>query len=305
MLIVTIPPPHQYSAGLIANTTGIDAFRFNTGVSVPDPAQTLKQLKEMIPPRIPLWVDLKCRQLRIVSWADPSFTEIELNREIEVELPASIYFRGDTSSNISYVKGNKVFLASPPETCVGKGQSVNILAKNLIIKGPFLTELDRTYLSLCTGFNLKHVMCSFVESWEDVRDIASAFSEEIYLKIESLRGVKNIVGSGEPLRGIRLELARDDLFVQLRGNATQILQATQQTQVRDNGALVASRFFTGLQQTGEATLADMEDIVYLYALGYRDFMFQDSLSNDINTLRKAVGLFHECITWAQDKRLRC
>jgi hypothetical protein len=302
MLIATIPAPFQYDAWTIAHIPEIDAFRFNTGVPVPDPLEALQNLLKIIPTGKKLWVDLKCRQLRVINWADPSFSEIELNREIEVSHPAKIYLRGDVSCYIADVKGNKIFLEDPPQTCVGKGQSVNILADNLQIKGPLLNDLDWKYIHACQQLGIKGIMASFVESWEDVSTLASAFSEGIYLKIENALGLSTIVNSTSPLGGIHLELARDDLFTQLSANPKRLLQATHDTIVRDPQALVASKFFSTLTTTGEITLADMEDIIYLHHLGYRDFMFQDGLSKSVVTLRKAVEYFYRCIEWAQEKR---
>jgi hypothetical protein len=302
MLIATIPAPFRNGTLGVARTPEIDAFRFNTGVSVPDPRSTLKTLRKLIPENKTLFVDLKCRQLRIASWADPSFSEVTLNREIEVELPAYILFRGGNISEIAQVEGNKIYLKDPPRTCVGKGQSVNILSNNLVIKGPLLTELDKFYLWVCEDMGIKHVMASYIESWEDVRDITAAFSGEIFLKIENKKGLINIVESTEPLQGLHLELARDDLFNELKGDPQNLLLATKRTVERDPQALVASKFFPSLIQTGEASLADMEDILYLHGLGYEYFMFQDELSEDPIILRKAAQTFRECIRWSIGKR---
>jgi hypothetical protein len=291
----------------IAYTPEVDALRFNTGVSVPDPRETLKTLKKIIPPHKPLWVDLKCRQLRVASWGDPSFSEVELNREIEVDLPARIIFRGGHSSEISSVEGNKVFLADPPTQCVGKGQSVNILAEKLIVKGPLFTGLDWVYLEACEELGIKHIMASYIQTWEDVSGLMNVVKRDaqIYLKIEDKQGIDNIVcsmtGKHDDLHGMHLELARDDLFTELRGNYALMLEATQQAIIRDKGALVASRLLPSMEHGGEPSLGDLTDIVHLYSFGYRDFMFQDDMSNDAILLRRAAIVMGRCIRCAQGK----
>ncbi|MBI4860862.1 MAG: hypothetical protein HY815_11475 [Candidatus Riflebacteria bacterium] len=52
-----------------------------------------------------LWLDLKGRQLRIAKWADPTYGDIELDREIVVEGPACIHFRGGGSTRVVEVRG--------------------------------------------------------------------------------------------------------------------------------------------------------------------------------------------------------
>lgn len=303
MLIATIPPPFRSSAMHIAYTPEIDALRFNTGVSVPDPQETLVNLRKMIPPYKPLWVDLKCRQLRIASWGDPRFSEVELNREVEVDLPARILFRGGHSSEIARVEGKRIFLTDPPSQCVGRGQSVNILGDNLTVKGPLLADLDWKYLEVCTKLDINHVMASYIQTWEDVSSLVNIVNPnvKIYLKIEDKAGVDNIVCSSAGIRGVHLELARDDLFTELRGNYEEMNHATEQTVVRDPEALVASRLLPSMENGGDASLGDMTDIIFLYTAGYRNFMFQDDLSNDPGILRRAALTLRRCLGCAQGK----
>jgi hypothetical protein len=302
MLIATIPAPFKSGALAVARTPEVDAFRFNTGVSVSDPRVALKKLRLLIPAHKTLWVDLKCRQLRVSAWADPSFSEVTLNREVEVELPAFILFRGSAMSEIAQVEGNKIFLTDPPRVCVGRGQSVNILSNNLTIKGPLLTDLDQAYLSVCAELGIHTFMASYIQSWEDVRDLLYSVPGKIYLKIEDQKGLSTIVESDAPLKGVNLELARDDLFNELRGAPSSLLSATQDALRRDPETLVASKFFPSLLKTGESSLADMEDIIFLHNIGYKNFMFQDELSDDPIIFRKAAQIFQECIKWAQEKQ---
>lgn len=307
MLIATIPPPFRSSAMHIAYTPEVDALRFNTGVSVPDPQETIVALRKMIPPYKPLWIDLKCRQLRIASWGDPSFSEVKLNREIEVDLPARILFRGGHSSEIARVEGKKIFLTDPPVQCVGRGQSVNILGENLIVKGPLLADLDWKYLEVCARLGINHIMASYIQTWEDVSGLVNVVSPnvQLYLKIEDKAGVENIVcsavGKHDDLHGIHLELARDDLFTELRSNFEEMKQATEQVIIRDPEALVASRLLPSMENGGEASLGDMTDIMFLYAAGYRNFMFQDDMSNDPGILRRAALTLRRCLGCAQGK----
>jgi hypothetical protein len=295
MLIVTIPPPYKYNAGVIASiTSAIDGFRFNTGVAIPtSPKETLEGLLKLIGNGRDLWVDLKCRQLRVAKWADPSYSEIELNRAVEVELPAKICFRGDHECQIGHVDGKKIFLVDPPRQCVGKGQSVNILTSKLIVKGNLFTDLDQEYLAACKELGIDTIMCSFVETWDDVTEIVLSFPGQIYFKIESLKGL----GLVDPSPGMHFEAARDDLFIELEKNPKEMLDALANIIRADSKAIAASRFFTGLKESGEISMSDLTDIVWLLTIGYRNFLFQDSLSDEPVVLRKAIESYYRCCEW--------
>jgi hypothetical protein len=296
MLIATIPAPHTRRAKQVAEIPGIDAFRFNTGVSVPNHHMALVELLKFVPDK-PLWVDLKCRQLRVAAWADPEFSEVTLNRDIRVSTPATIIFRGGHQATITHAEGNKLYLADPLDTCVGAGQSVNIFARELKVLGPLLTYLDKKYLKSCAQLGITRVMASFIETWNDVDEIIKEFPGEIYLKIENQKGVYNLVNEpGHMHQRVHLELARDDLSVELPPE--DVLLVTSWVIEQDPGALVASRFFKDLQQTGKVSVTDLEDLVYLRKLGYKNFMFQDGLSEDWTVLQKATQYFVRSNVWA-------
>lgn len=119
----------------------ISEYRFNSGVnqlmSNRELIERLKRIEEQTKKKV--WIDLKGRQLRVETWANPSYEAIELNHEIEIEYPARVIFRDGTTSEIIRCRGNKILLSNSPYHALGKGQSVNIDAKSLEIKG-YLTE---------------------------------------------------------------------------------------------------------------------------------------------------------------------
>ena len=100
MIIATISDSFPYElVDEILEHPLIGGVRFNTGAPSPNTAyENLSRLKERTSKTI--WIDLKCSQLRVAQWSAPSYSEVELNHEIEVELPAQIYFRGVGWSDI-------------------------------------------------------------------------------------------------------------------------------------------------------------------------------------------------------------
>jgi pyruvate kinase len=225
-----------------------------------------------------LWIDLKGRQLRIVQWAVPTFGDIVLNHEIEVELPARIIFRGGESSEIVEVRGNRVFVDPPPATAVGQGQAVNVHARRLEVKG-YLTEEDEEYLDACGSLGIFDVMLSFVEGPEDIAVVRSLLpGVRPVLKIESPAGLAFVRSAGpEGLAGSRLMAARDDLMVNIGGNPAEMLPALEELVAIDPETILASRVFHGVEQKGTPSLADFSDVRLMELLGYRTFLLSDGL----------------------------
>ena len=126
-LIATIPSLNNMEKveRVFANTN-ISEVRFNTGAQTPySISETLDILKKLsIKYKKRLWIDLKGRQLRVIKWADPLFSCIELNHNIQLLYPAQIYFRNSDRVNITHVKdGNKIFVDPLPKYPLGAGQS--------------------------------------------------------------------------------------------------------------------------------------------------------------------------------------
>ena len=191
--------------------------RLNSGINnLMEPKQIadkLKVIKEKYHKRI--WIDLKGRQLRVIAWANPLYEAIELNHEIEIEYPAKIVFRGSSTANILHTKKNKIILDRPPERAVGKGQSVNIIAKSLNIKG-YLTKQDEELIKESKSVGLNDYMASFTESIDDIMDIKRLNSKAIIIpKIESKKGLDFATKYGQYFN---LMAARDDLYSEIGNN---------------------------------------------------------------------------------------
>lgn len=280
-LLATLPAAHQTPLlRQILASPSVAGARFNVGARSPwAPRETLERVAaeaERAGKR--LWIDLKGRQLRIVQWAVPTFGDIVLNHEIEVELPARIVFRGGESSEIVEVRGNRVFVDPPPANAVGQGQAVNVHARRLEVKG-YLTEEDEEYLDAGASLGILDVMLSFVEGPEDVR-VVREFLPGVrpVLKIESPAGLEFVRSAGRAgLAGCRLMAARDDLMVNLGGNPAEMLPALEELVAIDPETILASRVFQGVEQKGTPSLADFCDIRLMETLGYRTFLLSDGI----------------------------
>lgn len=300
MLIVTLPEVYREDlCRKIISHPLVDGVRYNTGYVTPFSCkETLQRVLGIVNEyNKVLWIDLKCRQLRIAQWAVPQYGKIVLNHEIEVDCPARIYFRGNEWSEVKVVRGNVIFIDPPPYSAVGEGQAVNIHGTNLKIKEGFLTEQDREYLFAAIDLGIDRFMLSFVESIDDIKEVRSIietykkyrFGKEEYrlnqlvLKVESLRGLE-FVENVFSLKGLEvfeeclLMAARDDLMVNIGENKAVMFSALQQIIDKDANAILASRIFLGLEGGGSVAMADYSDLRLMQLMGYKNFMLSDKIS---------------------------
>ncbi len=291
-LIGTLPNLHdKKSVDEMMKCPYISEVRLNTGVNnllTPEEImEAIKSIECMYKKKV--WIDLKGRQLRVNNWADPSYEAVELNHEIEIEYPAKIIFRGSKESNILHTRGNKIILDCPPERAVGKGQSVNIIAKSLDIKG-YLTNQDIELLKLSECFNMNNFMASFVESVDDLIEILKINNKaNIICKIESKKGLDFI--NNENIK-LNLMAARDDLYTETFRNIN-MLKYLKDIIKKDENAICASRLFESLNKYDYVSLNDYEDIELMYLYGYRNYMLGDDIKGP--KLIKAINAWKEFI----------
>lgn len=259
----------------------VSGVRYNVGTRSPySPKETLTQIIDVASDAMKnFWIDLKGRQLRIVQWADPTYGDIVLNHAIQVDLPATIVFRGGTTSNVVAVHGNKIYVEPNPPEALGAGQAVNIIGTNLRIEG-FLTEEDKEFILAGKELGIHDLMLSFVESELDLLEVLALNpNAKMVLKIESLAGLAFIdTMYMKKWPNCRLMAARDDLLVNIGINKAQILPAIRSIIKVDSRAIAASHIMTSLER-GTISAADFSDLFLLYTMGYRNFMLSDGISH--------------------------
>ncbi len=291
-LIATLPNLNdKKSIEELLNYDEITSYRFNSGVnqlmSTKEIIDILLKIKEETKKKV--WIDLKGRQLRVISWADPKYEAIELNHEISIEYPAKVIFRDNTTSEIIRCRGNKILLKDPPYHALGKGQSINIDAKNLEIKD-YLTEQDKELIELSKQYELNDYMASFIEEIGDLIEILSLNKNaNIIVKIESLKGLKFIL---ENTLRLNIMSARDDLYANLN-SSYKTIKYLKELVKKDKNAICASKIFTSLDNSPYPDLKDYEDLELMYQIGYRNFMLQDDIKG--KKLQRTIECWREFI----------
>src|SRR3989338_4156511 len=157
-LIIPVPPYADFRK--VAKDNVVEAVRLNTTHELSDPLEDcLLQIKSYAAPK-PVWLDLKCRQLRIVKYnvellRAKEIHHIELIHNLKVNTPTVVYIDdGNFSGNIErIVNDNTIVVTSSTERKEGfplpgqgeigirPGMSINIPDKSLDIEGN-LTNKD-------------------------------------------------------------------------------------------------------------------------------------------------------------------
>jgi pyruvate kinase len=290
-VLVTVPP---YATFLdeVARHPLVSGFRLNTVMPLRSgPAEAIERLRAF---GQPLWIDLKGRQLRVVGAAVPPYTEVHLSHRIRVRTPVDAFFSdGRECVRVMAVDGDRLILEDGPRRLVGPGESVNIVHPTLEIEGT-LTGTDRAYLAAMAELGLKQVMLSYVESPADVEEVQRLLpGAEIVCKIETQRGLAFAQKHGASLG--RLMAARGDLYVEVL-RPHRIVGALRDIVAADPQAVVASRIFESLAHDPVPESADIGDVAFLLALGYRTFLLgdavclrRDSVLEALNLLRAVAG----------------
>ncbi|MEK6846517.1 MAG: hypothetical protein AABY26_07180, partial [Nanoarchaeota archaeon] len=109
--LVTIPPYAQFLGEVLKHPV-VEGLRLNTVMPMVEGKleEKLEQLSAAChEEKKELWIDLKCRQLRVKSFGLPPFTEIELTHQLSVDTPVTAYFSdGKESATVLEVDGNKL-----------------------------------------------------------------------------------------------------------------------------------------------------------------------------------------------------
>lgn len=275
-IIATLPPPHHAAVEEVAKHPLVEEMRFNVGMRTPfNEYETLQRVLKLAGKK-KLWLDLKGRQLRITEWAVPTYGDIVLNHEIEVDLPATIWFRGNDKSQIMAVEGNRIFVDPPPRKAVGAGQAVNVHGNNLKIKG-YLTAEDERYLDAAAKLGIKNFMLSFVESSDDIRCVSDIYpTDHVVAKLESYLGIKWLESFTKDPH-ITLMAARDDLYINTTPPKYTIMGDLARIITKDPDAILASRLLESLDKEDQPALSEISDVLFMYLMGYRRFMLGDRI----------------------------
>jgi len=290
--IVTLPPHAPFIDEVLSHDI-VSGIRLNTVMPIKGSLEDkLKELDDKAKGKDKeLWIDLKCRQLRVKSFGVPPFTEIELSHEIEVYTPTKAYFSDRSEhATILEVNGSKLIMQEGPRRVVGPGESVTIPHPTLKITG-YLTDTDKKYIEAANKIGIHTYMISFVEGNNDIAELIKHDSDaEIIEKIESINGLRYVHKEWQNNGRARLMAARGDLYMELQW-PHKIAEAVEDILGKDQNAIVASRILSSLADSPEPSCSDVGDVDNLLRMGYKTFMFGDEVCLKRDTVISALNVF--------------
>jgi len=274
-IMATLAPYVDHRADIIGHPL-VNELRFNSVMPVAESKlELLARLKKECQGK-KIWLDLKTRQLRVKKFAYLPYAFVELSHKIKVNLPTIIYFKDCTAKIVEIYNGNKLILAErPSQNRVGEGEPVNILDPSLQVEG-FLTENDEEYIAAAKKLGLHNYLLSFVEKAQDIEDLLGLDPQaKIIAKIESQQGLNFVRSEYKNLKKVGLMAARDDLYINMGEQKTQMLQALSAIIKADKSAYCASRLLTSLEQAEIVALQDLSDLQLMLLTGYKNFLLSD------------------------------
>ncbi len=285
--IVTVPPYSPFIEE-VARHPIVSGLRLNTVMPTKGSLEdVIKHLQDVAGSK-DIWIDLKCRQLRVADYGVPPFTEITLTHHITVDTPVKAYFSdGKEIATVLAIDGKRLIMQEGPKRVIGPGESVNILHPSLQIEGYF-TDTDKQYIDACVNCGHHQYMLSFVEQQQDIDQLRTYdLDAEIVAKIESKKG---LVYTKHKNNDVRLMAARGDLFIEA-GMPHKIIRAMEDIYYADASAIAASRLFSSLSRSLEPSCADIGDVDNLLRMGYKTVMFGDEICMQRDSIISGLNLF--------------
>ena len=310
MKLTLTVPPYAHFKDIVTHPT-VEAVRLNTTLPVHDSLDTiLSNIKAQADPK-DVWIDLKCRQLRIQDYNVNITNEkethyITLSHNITLNTPSEMFVDdGNYVGKINSVQnGNQIVVESSTENRYGlplpsqgevgirPGMSINILDPSLKIDG-YLTQKDKDYIDAAKKVGMHNYLLSYVEQKSDIEDILKLDPDaQIIAKIESKKGLDFVKKVYPKYKGnVHLMAARGDLYVEL-DKPDEIITACEHIINADPEAVLASRLFESLKNPNQMPKSqDIFDVYCGMRMGYKRFMIGDDVCLKKESVESAIGLF--------------
>lgn len=316
-LLVTLSPsmPHF---DRFAQDTRLSGIRVNSAMMYANEMDAELTKAKSAPATMPLYFDLKGRQLRImnVEYVKGTHVEIELNHRISVNCPTPVLFKGGNEHALlvgirNYKDGNRevqrlVFAPREPASLLRQGESICIRDRSFhILDKQFFPEYEIERIKKVATYGWTRYVLSYVESQRDIDEFRQYVGNdvEVVAKIESRRGLEWVANGYKPQDNLRLLTARGDLYIEV-DRPHHMLDAQKLIIEKDPQAIVGSRILLSIcrdvelpngvkEQRRVPDAVDLSELAWLYDIGYRSMMLCDDLCIREERLGIAISAFSE------------
>lgn len=301
-LLVTLWPSFKHFPRF-AHDSRLSGIRLNSAMmSSPELNEELERI-EACKPEVPLFFDVKGRQPRVIQVHDnPDYLDITLNHPIRVEQNGDslvvLFKAGADHAVLDRIEedGKRlVFLPGceyGPKFKVRPGESLHVRHPSFRIAGPLFTEEEVKKVERVRQFGMQRYFLSYVEEQADIDQFLELVGKdaEVWLKIETQRGLQFVAEEFQAADNLRLVAARGDLYIEI-ARPHQILEALALIIEQDPEACVGSRLLLSVVSEPVPACADFCELAWLYDIGYRSMLLCDELCLKEELLAPAINAF--------------
>lgn len=300
-LLVTMCPTFSHFKRF-AHDDRVSGIRFNTAmISLEELDKEIEALRQA-QATLPIYYDVKARQMRITSIeTHEGNLHLTLNHPIEVNTPCEVLFKaGADVALLNRVEGDGQLLIfdGGPRYRLVPGESLHIRDKSFRnkrgdIRGEgVITWVEKEKVQKAKAAGINKFFLSYVEKQSDIDELQEITGKdaEIWLKIESIPGMKFVNEDFKKKDNLVLVAARGDLFVEL-DKPHHMIEALRQIIKKDPEACVGSRLLLSVVDSPVPSCADLTEIAWLYDIGYRRMMLCDEICLKENLLATSVAVF--------------
>ncbi|MBI4098840.1 MAG: hypothetical protein HY437_02310 [Candidatus Magasanikbacteria bacterium] len=256
---------------------------------------------------LPLWYDVKGRQLRIAEARTVGdHIECVLNHPIQLDLEDEaariVSFKAgadfgmlhrieDGGQRLVFRDGRKF----GPQFRVNYGESVNIRHHSLRVQGPLFTDEECRKIAAAKRAGFTRYFLSYVEETADVDALLELVGRdvEVWLKIENERGLRFVANDFLKRDNLVLVAARGDLYIELE-RPHEICNALRLIIQEDPEACVGSRILLSIARRTMPPYEARESFAHIL-----DAVSGDGV--DAQALRELlIGIYHDPVPACAD-----
>jgi hypothetical protein len=293
-----------------ARDSRLDGIRLNSAMMNIDELDTELGIVAKTTDAIPLYFDIKGRQLRVREVHNfPDHLELTLNHPIQVQTPVMVLFKAGNDQALleKVVEGKRLIFVGGPKWKVKEGESLHIRHPSFQMLGGVFPSYEIEKIRKVRKAGFTRYFLSYVETQREIDECREYIGKdaELVLKIETRKGLDFVADYFKKDGQTALMAARGDLYVEI-DKPHQIMEAMRVIIEKDAEAMVGSRIMLSVvkkewdRETGKPILklnpvpecADFLELAWMYDIGYRRMMLCDELCLEEKLLANAVSALH-------------
>jgi hypothetical protein len=293
--LVTLWPSFPHFARF-ANDTRLAGIRLNSAMmAVPEVDKELAAI-DKLKPSVPLFFDIKGRQPRITEVIpNKKYLDLRLNHPVEVKTPSVVIFKGGADYAVLdrlEEDGQRLIFQGGPKYNVLAGESLYLRDPSLRIKGNLFIDSEKEKIAKVRAAGFDRYFLSYVEEDRDIDEFLELTGRdvEVWLKIESMRGLSYVANNFKKRDNLILVAARGDLYVEI-DKPHNMAKALKLIADKDPAACVASRLLLSVAESPVPSCADFLELQWLSDVGYRRFMLCDELCLKEELMGTSINAF--------------